>query len=389
MSHFTIGDKDEMADKFPRTVIYNDGEGLEEIDLNVSNQILSTYIDDGVLGSYVFDEVGGGMPTGRGIAAIGHGGAVYVDEGTDLTVKFNPGLIGQSSGNPVDGVSSSNLWHYMEDADVPDKTRSASTTNPRWDALYVSIASVMEAPVTRDFKDDSTDELTSITLPKIAKTDATYTWVTGAENASPVVPAGPAGAELLCAVRVEVASAPFDPLGPTTATSQVRDYRVPAGFSVRYQASTEEPIFIALSGFGGTANVLSGFATRARNVDTEGANPVSIFYPTPIRGAHQRLASFRNIVSGVDNPASHTFQAVSPLLASSIASPWEISMSVDGANNETTFEVPLWMNGYAAGFAAAKHSGYRIPGRDLLVIQHLIQGPEVFTETGMAWSFWG
>jgi len=395
-----------MADKIPKQVLFSDGEALRSDDFNDLQKLIQAYVADGVLSMLGYSDDTSAIPSGlEQASAVGNGGAVFVDEATNLTVDFAPGMIGQHSGAAVTGDTPAMLWYYMEAADVPDKTRPVATTNPRWDILTVQLTEADGSSENRDFKDAITGALSTQSFNKRRRVTATFTWTQGTEAASPVEPAVPAGQVKLCAVKVPTAAAVFSPFGSGLDSSELRDYRVPVGFTTYRDGGHADTYF-------GTGTITFNASVFGKppffNMDVDVGEFAYGHWWCPVSSPTHRLKKITMRGEGPDTTAHEFILGDGNATGNLWPNPGFWGAPNSGYESmprpEQDFNdfPPVWCNGYAAGYAAAVHSLYLDSGATTgflneigpqeLFLRHEIQPPSVdgiYEVHEVHWEIWG
>jgi hypothetical protein len=220
-----------------KRVLFNDGEGLAVVDLNNLQSFAAAQLQDFLLGpqAQVSQRCAGAIVSGLAASAcfaVGHGGMLvnYSDD-DPLTITNEGGIITQWGGGaawPPNG-DAPRLLTYALSADELRSARSRAgltTGQGRWDILCVKLDELATDLQTRDFKDEVTGLIASITPLKQMAVRLQTQWVTGtpAVAASASEPATPAGYAKLCAVRTD-----YEQVWPYTV-DQLRDYRLPLGY---------------------------------------------------------------------------------------------------------------------------------------------------------------
>lgn len=193
-------------------VLFNDGEGLQHADLN----LLQMKLEARQLEVGGFDGSGGiGLAIGQGDSVEGvHASspnlgefatANWVPFGSTPLARINPArtalniaggcciqdVAGGTPGTPPTGASTTLAYRGLDTRNmVTDLTGDAApgSGNPRWDAWGIRLGYEQEEATARDFKDGSTDALTSTTPDKEERITAETEFVVGSQAAAYEVP---------------------------------------------------------------------------------------------------------------------------------------------------------------------------------------------------------
>jgi len=327
------------ADIF-KEVLWNDGEGLAFEDLNNAQRFMRALIGDGFVShaARTGDIDTPGMSTSH-LYTSGNAAAPFADNVTNRRSRNLAGVVTQRiSGSTPDGSDSQVLSYYLA-ADEAAFTHPAATVNPRWDVVSVGLAYANADSQSRDFKDAVTGVITAPSFSKQRRVIATVTRTAGAENASPVEPAAPAGHVKLAAFKVTPGMTLFD-----FKSGEVRDYRMPLGPVSAYEVVGKNWAYSSAAAHTFAAD---GSLTIPASGSAQGF--------CPVQGASKRIVEIGFMKSGAGNNAAAltlarrfslgTLQFVRDLT------------SLSGNNdNWETFDIlanhgePLWATGYAVGF---------------------------------------
>jgi len=204
-------------------VLFNDGEGLDEADLNKSQNILDAKISErgfrvgGLAGAFDLDNDVTGNPNGdagsdaRAIGlsptriiipdpfcftlnnfSVSAGGALSFDTGNMLIIQ----RAGVAAGTAPDGLGNSfgDILSYVpDDSELAESANARPTVNSRWDSFNLAISHTSGGPTSRDFEDASTRALSTTTPNKDMERTMLSEYNSGAESATPSYPAVTAG----------------------------------------------------------------------------------------------------------------------------------------------------------------------------------------------------
>lgn len=354
-----------MPDIFQVKVNFADGEGIDFVDFNELQERVNSFIADGILSGLSrlseFDETGATVDQAY---AVGNGGAPFDGAGT-REVKNAGGLILQRvTGGTPDGVTPDYLAYFVE-PDEYGQVLPVATVNPRWDVIEVTLADVLTSVITaRDSEDAVTGALTSEDHFKLRRTTATFNVVTGVEAASPVEPATTAGAIKLAAFLVTPAMGAFDP------RLDIRDYRFPIGTMT--SDMRDAPGLWSFSGASGW--------TIARDSLTDGAGANETARTSSNGGAQRRLLRIgvaANLATGPSTVsvlverfglADPGFQIDDLTSLFTLGSGFEFIEKTYIDPTPGSGQIPIWGNGYAAGFAAGRAGVVTAKGREAVAI---------------------
>jgi hypothetical protein len=381
-----------MADRMPQEVLLNDGEGIHHGDINLLQRYMHSFFLDGYLaqlGRVAVSDLGA-LTTH--CYAVGFSGAPYGHASTNRTSCNLGGLILQRLGSSQPSGDDPQFLAYYIDADEASFLHDTAAVNPRWDIITVQLAQVDDDAAdnaTRDYEDDATGVITSETFVKKRKVAATITLTKGTEAASPVEPATPAGHVKLAAFRVTVGMTTFN------AKTDIRDYRMPLGFEEDFVPGVQW-------GYIGTQwSLAQGFGTIANVV---GSVRNAYGFPRSVSRAKRVLGiglSASSIVS-----TTHTFDlGRADLIAGSAGGTGftvveNIPVNVGNsyrAQGWSTFTpaLPLWSNGYAAGYAVIYESSATVAlfvanvGPEVAAIRLASQSDQSITLSGARWYLAG
>ena len=331
-----------MADKFPKKVLFNNGEGVDYADFNLMQDRMHAHFTDAFLAHKTRRGVDPQFAalTASTVWAFGDGGAVYSRGtiGLQREITFISGLIGINV-NPGPATGDQQFLTYWLDAgDVPDKVRpSPGAGNERWDVLTVDLAQADDGPESRDFKDAVTGALTTNSINKNRGVVATFTWTQGvaAPVGSATVPSSPS--TILCAVLVQ------DAKTIDAEFNEIQDHRFPIGGVKQY---SEAPFQVGLRN--PSAVIINEDGVMGMSFLLTTGQDVELYSKCPIVSHNHRIASLQ--VDSSVPPAAATF-------TERIVRPNEVTItpSTSGMAFRYNFinEAPLWANGYSAGVAAA------------------------------------
>ena len=229
-----------MADTIPK-VNFNDGEGLDEADLNRVQGLLDAKI---MQRSANIGNLGGALNMGNstGGGAFSAGGAelgqhdarslpatkiftpaplgfissdISVSGLGVLNVGLGPWLFMQGSGASTPGTAPDGfkgLLSYLPDDDEIGLSSARPTVNNRWDAFGARLGhAAPSATESRDFEDAATRALTTTTPAKDQTTSFEVEVIQGTEAATPVIPAQSAGYATYAAVKRATGETSLDP----------------------------------------------------------------------------------------------------------------------------------------------------------------------------------
>ena len=204
-------------------VLFNDGEGLDEADLNKAQNILDAKISErgfrvgGLAGVFDLDNDVTGNPNGDagsdaravglsptriiipdpfsfilGSFSVSAGGALSFSTGNMLIIQ----RAGAVAGTAPDGLGNSfgDILSYVPDDDeLGESANARPTVNSRWDSFDVAISHTEGGAASRDFEDASTRALSTTTPNKDMERTMLTEYNSGAESATPSYPAVTAG----------------------------------------------------------------------------------------------------------------------------------------------------------------------------------------------------
>jgi hypothetical protein len=308
----------------------------------MQRHIHATVFDGIMAGWAIQDDIDATGPSIDNMYCLGNGGAPYAAD-TGLTIKNLRGLVLQRTADSVPiGTDPQFLSYYLED-DEYSSTLAAVTTDPRWDIVCIKLeqesADAADQEL-RDFEDALTRELTTSNVIKKRKVKATIQVVTGTEDVSPVEPATPAGFVKIAAFQVRFGETEFDP------KLDIRDYRVPVGFreyhtigrNFGYLPADWTESYLHLVSVTGSGEIALSECPVAGGGYRVMAVGYGLYYTTGTPAVRLcRLdyskIQFDGILDGV-----FTVEDLTP------TSGWAIAVPT----------LPLWANGYAAGYAVDK-----------------------------------
>lgn len=227
-----------------QTVLWASGELVTPEDLNAGQRIHERRLLDYMMQSLLLD--GGDFDVSAAfdpwLRPVGRALSMETSSPSALSVVVHPGNVLWRSGADPGTPEPHWLMHVMDD-DLTVAVDVADATNPRIDLLS---AKVEQDPLDtssvdgglRVFK-SAAGNLSSLPVDKRRRTLLTITYTPGTPAGSPVAPATPAG-------QVKFAEISVPATDTAIATSQISDYRTPAGYT-RVQLV-------------GTSAVKSGFA---------------------------------------------------------------------------------------------------------------------------------
>lgn len=344
-----------MPDIF-KEVLFNGGEGIEPNDFNIAQRYARALLLDGVIGRLMrSSDVGTSLVTNL-CWVFGNDGAPYDGAGNRESSHIGGILFQRVDGATLDG-DDSKILAYCATGDEYAVVHDTATANPRWDLISVQLEQVDDDVAdeeSRDFEDATTRALTTATnIVKKRKVVANFTVTKGTESATPAVPATPAGHVRIAAYRISPAMTTFDP------TTDVRDFRMPFG-----------------SGFDEVmagAAVISHENDWTRHIDyVTNAIGAYITFPCPSPGGSRRLTRMQAIshyeagttptVTGVrwhignGNPTDAVDAAVAMIVLTGLRT------TADPTDHEfrsydflaSSPDLPVWTNGYPAGYAAQR-----------------------------------
>lgn len=344
-----------MANRLPKEVLFHDGEGVHQGDLNLAQRYMLSFTLDGFLAQVARTGVSDLGALTTHLYAVGFSGAPYGHASTNRTSRNMQGLVLQRLATSQPSGDDPQFLAYYIDADEAGFLHDVAAVNPRWDLISIQLEQIdsdVADNATRDVEDATTRVVTSATRVKKRKVKATITLTKGTEAASPVEPALPSGHVKLAAFRVPVGLTTFN------AKTDIRDYRMPIGFGEEWVPGSDSGFISAqwtqsisrqithVAGAASTALNFPRHVARSRRVIGVGIGAyafASTAHTMDIgrMDAHAGASAFTSIESLVLNVGN--FYRVAG---------W------------STFEPaqPLWANGYAAGFAVTYESGGTIPG---------------------------
>ena len=209
-----------MADHTPQ-VHFNDGEGLDEEDLNRAQSLLDAKISQyslrvgGIGNIHGWGNSAGYSMSGQDPRPLGlDANAVYTPDPSsfvysDISVSgaglfridFGPQVMVQKTGVSTPGTAPTGfggafgaiLAYTLDDDELAHSAVASPALNPRWDSIGIQLGHAIGGAVARDFEDASTRALTSTTPDKDAQRTLSSELVSGAESATPSYPAQTAG----------------------------------------------------------------------------------------------------------------------------------------------------------------------------------------------------
>lgn len=215
-----------------KEVLFNNGEGVEETDLNLLQRMLRAQLWDSVVGHLARTSEGDVEPSTSHLYALGAGGYPKASV-TAAKLDFGAGLILQRiAATDVDGDDPYLLAYELGAAEAALAALSFtanSSGNPRYDVVQVKLEHIDNDAgdnATRDIEDAATRAKTSTTFVKRRKVRLTASIVVGTPAGSPTEPAVTAGYVKLCAVLIPDGFAITDVL----INTNIRDYRMPLGY---------------------------------------------------------------------------------------------------------------------------------------------------------------
>jgi hypothetical protein len=229
-----------MPDLF-KQVLWNDGEGITDGDLNLSQRNLSARLFDQLLremrrqSTMPLTAVASHDPemacgqaaidVTRHCFALTAGGGFIVPGAVARHIRCRAGTILQHTGVPA-GAEETLLPYTFVDDEIDLTLAVGDATNPRIDLIEVQLAFVNGDPTSRDFKDASTFALTTTTPNITRRVVATVQVKAGTPAATPLHPDVTAGFCAMGAVYVPALH------NAVFTRAQLMDTRFPLGVSV-------------------------------------------------------------------------------------------------------------------------------------------------------------
>ncbi len=329
-----------------RSFTIADGQGLDWADMDNAGRWLRSQIFD-TMGAFARIAEADVDPPLTYAFCFGNSCAPYANA-TGLTLKNLAGPIAQKITAGVDGNDPHFVVYYAASDELNTTLAAADPTNPRIDLIAVKIEDALGAGVARHFEDAISGAKTSQSLPPYRYVKITKTVVQGTPNATPVEPTPPSGYVKWCAVLV-----------PATATNllqaNVRDHRMPVGLGARevyardWQKLESEWTVYNLGGLVGFRdNVASVVHARALCPGLEYSGrivKIGLVSEIPSGGPACELIRDDLFLESAGEASVTVLETVtSTLLATPAGTP-------DRYYKEVAPTLPLWLNGYAAGYA--------------------------------------
>lgn len=283
------------SDPNSRTVLFNDGEPIEEADLNLAQLTFRRQLMDDVLSAMIPDTAAsdpddpttaydlelGGNYNGQlnsnytEFAFAPSPGAGYWGIGASANqITFRPGPLVMpfdDPSGPVDVAAPAvRLGGY---GGVSLTTAVGDATNPRIDVVEMKVEFENGDSESRDFEDASTRVKSTTTPNKSRRTKVTYQIKQGTPAAVPAYPAPSAGFRAVAAVWIPANH------NSNTSPSNIRDLRLPLGGVRTYDVNSSGFMF-------GT----SGTKWGLDNLDALSPGGAAAMYaPCPVQGRNARL----------------------------------------------------------------------------------------------------
>lgn len=213
-----------------KQVLFNNGEGLVHTDLNNVAKFADARLND-----MIFSRMVGNLATDEDPSITGEhsenpaltsliytltGGCAVIKQGSTTTrVTITSGTIFQKIAN-VDGADAKFLSYMVDESDVDLVIAAGDATNPRIDILQCKLEYVDGGLESRDVEDATTEVVTTQSINKTRRVQATFSIKAGTPAATPTYPTPDAGYALLAAVRVPAswaANFSADTLGSSAA----------------------------------------------------------------------------------------------------------------------------------------------------------------------------
>lgn len=259
------------VERFTRSeVLYHDGEGIEDGDLNKMQNLMHEYIWSKAFIDFLF---GGEAPAGTRIRPLQD--ALSVRHLQDMEVEVARGTVfAFVDGERVAARIDSNATFDLDDAD---------DTDPRIDIISAKVEiddqdDLGADAASRDFEDAQTRELTSQTIDKRRRVKVTMEYTPGTPSSDPDPPGTPDGHDKLVEIKVEANATEVE-------DSDITDYRVPAGSSM-----IVVPISSAWTDGNTSVNILNG------QVQHDGGGNAVIGIPQVASQAIGSIGSWRHHV---------------------------------------------------------------------------------------------
>lgn len=267
-----------MANIFNQ-VLFNNGEGLEYTDLNALQDYATALLNDGI----IQEKINGHLSSNY-LYIGGPESCAPINSGTPLRSEHVGGMVWQlPSGATVDGVDPALLAYYITTNEFQTDHAAQHATLERWDIVCLQLAYADGASTSRDFRDSSTNALTTTTVNKKRRVTCTKQVVQGVNAAvgSAVEPAVPVGYVKWYAVRIEPVSAGAGNLND----DYYRDYSVP----LNYCGDTQ--------GAGEFHNSTFGTSSLFRRIAT-GAGQICYIVPHLPRNSRLLWVELTNLLTG-------------------------------------------------------------------------------------------
>lgn len=210
-----------------KTVLFNDGEGLDHNDLNNAQRFLQAHVNDLLIRQRMRVASGVAIANTDGKCYALGAGAGIKTTATALRSSNRAGVVAQlPSTSAVNGDDPRALLYYLADDELLTNHDAADATLDRWDIVCIKLDQVEGSSESRDFKDATTGVLSSASVNKQRAVALTKQVVKGANAAAgtAVEPAIPSGYAKWAAVFIPAAFA-----STFSVSTHLRDYRVPIG----------------------------------------------------------------------------------------------------------------------------------------------------------------
>lgn len=381
-----------MSNRMGQEVLFHDGEGIYHGDLNLLQRYQHALLLDGYLAQLGRTGVSDLSASTGHLYAVGFSGAPYGHAADTRTSRSLRGLVLQRLASTMPTGDDPQFLAYYLDDDEAGFVHDAAGANPRWDLISIKLEQIDNDAAdnaTRDYEDATTRVVTSKTFVKKRKVSATITLTKGTEAASPSEPALPSGHVKLAAFRVSPAMTTFN------AKTDIRDYRMPLGFDEDFMPGISmgrvTTQWVETQGFGTIQNIT-------------GAVRNAYSWPRSVSRARRVLGLGLSVYSLTSTTHVFDLGRADPLAGAGGGTGFTVVENIPTnvgngyrVTGWSTFTpaLPIWSNGYAAGYAVNYESGgtaapfVSAVGPELAAVRIATDTGDSITLSGIRWYLAG
>jgi hypothetical protein len=340
---------------------FNDGQAVDHTDFNKMADFLQAQNFD-LWQSLARTTSTGVAASVSHLFAMANGGAPH-PSATTRSVTHLPGWVAQQTGDGSSAISGDEpefLYYYLDTDELETQLTAGHATLPRIDLLCVKLERVDDATEERQFEDATTRAKSTEEIVPTRSVTVTKQLVAGTPNASPTVPAVPAGYVPLVGVYVPAT------WNTTIDAENIWDYRMPVGFTVR-EESLGEWVQTHENAAGTWVNFGSYIGTALCTALTSGEAIITHF-PRNIVPQTMRLIGISlmsgnyddtdvtcKLIRGINFGATGDFDAIEDVPDESLTSDLlgtGTGVDTDMRTRSYTARAPVWAGGYRSGYAA-------------------------------------